>query len=98
MGFIVGDTANIASRMRKWEPVRFGPELHNATMDNVDNWVQYHQSEPVFFKNGKKVVPKKAIEKLLTKRGGGKLAIFALGLSLATTAIFGSKDKFGTIA
>ena len=94
MGFIVGDTANIASRMRKWEPVRFGPELTNITLDNVENWAEFEKQAPKYLKNGKDITGK--VAKKIGKCG--KLGIVVSLLTFAAASTFGAKNSFGTLA
>ena len=84
---------NFVSRLRRWETFRFDPELTNTSYENIDNWTEIENGTPKLFKNGKLI-------KNITKRVGKcvKLAIFALGLTLATSVVSGLKDSFNTMA
>lgn len=46
---------DFCSRMRRWEPVHFGPIMENSY--NHEAWAQLEYSEPKFIKNNKFIKP-----------------------------------------
>ena len=71
MTMTTGFTGDIAGRMRKWEPVRFGPEIKQV---DCGAWSFLEQSAPKFYKGSKEVTANVA-KKITEQIAKGKLNI-----------------------
>ena len=75
------NTGDICSRMRRWEPVRFGPVYKPA--DHFELWASLEKSKPQIIKHSKKTLN-------LVKGNPGK-ALMSI-LALGTIALLSSSD------